>query len=408
MSERKFDNWMNAYVDYTSSLRSPVVFRKWAALSVVSGGIGRQAFVRVTGQMLFPNLYVLLVSNPGIGKSNAIKFARRILKRVGEPKPIKVTPSRITKRALYNVIEASVATVIRSSAEMYQHCSVTAMIDEFGVFVKPNDTEFMVDLTDVYDCPELMDYETATQGDNKAVNVFFNLIGGTTPKYLKEAWTSSVLDQGFPARIILVYSTEQIHPELFGQNDDEDAKIDHEYETALAEDLKLIHDIHGRFTWEEKAQKEMVGWFNDGMPPRPTDPRMEHYNTRRHVHMLKLCMLMSAAKRDDMEIIKSDLDEARELIIEVESRMPEAIKGIGANPIRDQMIMVQKFVEGSFARTKKAVPEYKIRDLLMNELDPYRVPTMLQEMIIGQWVSALGNEPDRIFLPGLKQSKENL
>lgn len=384
-------------MDYTGGLRSPEIFRRWSAYSAVSGAIGRQVYLRVTGQKLYVNLYVLLVSDPGIGKSNAVKHARKVLRRVQD---VKLTPMRITQRAFYHALQAAVANDIRSPTDLYRHCSLTAMIDEFGVFVKPHDSEFMVDLADAFDCPEVFDYVTATQGQNLAENVFFNMIGGTTPKYLKEAWTSTVLDQGFPARIILVYSDQIINADLFDTDESTAEAVDKEYELALADDLKIIHKLSGRYTWAKAAQKEMVDWFRSGMKPRPIDPRLEHYNTRRHIHLMKLCMLTSAAKRDDMEITMEDLEEARGDLIEVEAQIPKAIAGIGANPIRDQMVMVRRFVTQEYYRTKEPIREYRVRDLLMSELDPYRVPTMLNEMVIGHWLDAQGTEPTRTFTPG--------
>lgn len=394
---RKFKDWTHAFVDYTSGLRSPEIFRLWSGVAAVSGALARQSYMRLTNQKLYANLYLILISDPGIGKSNAIKHSRKLLRNIKE---IKLTPTRTTKRAFYNTLEKASKVEIRSSAEMYRHCSLIAMIDEFGVFVKPKDNEFMVDLTDVYDCPELFDYVTATQGQNSAPNVFLTLIGGTTPKYLRESWTSTVLDEGFPARIILVWSDQVMNVDLFSDNDDESETVDNEYEKALVSDLKEINKLKGRFTWAEDSRKEMADWFSRGMPPIPGDPRMQHYCTRRHVHACKLCMIISAARRDDMEITMGDLEAARDMLLEAEAAMPKAIQGIGANPIRDQMVMVQNFVRAEFTRTHKGVEEYKVRDLLMNELDPYRVPAMLNELVIGRWLIASGQEPNRLFLPG--------
>ncbi len=400
---RHFDDWVESFITYTEGLQSPELFRRWAAITTIACALQRKTFANVSTQVLWPNMFVLLIAGPGIGKSNAIKTARHLLKQVAR---VALTPARITPRAFYHELEASQAEkeTIEEIEELYTHASLAGMIDEFSVFVRPNATEFMCDLADLYDCTALFEYKTSTQGENKAYNCLINLIGGATPAYLKEAWTATVLGQGFPARCIVVYSDDKIQVEMALDTTREltpDSEIvDESMEENLVLDLRTIADLKGKFIWTVQAAKELVGWENLGMPPIPEDERLKDYITRRKVHVIKIAMATCAARDDGMGITLSDLETSRDLLLETERLMLQAIEPLGASPYRDAMILVRKFVTGMHKRGHSTVPENRLRQILINEVDPVRINHILNEMVLANWLDCTGEAPGRRFFPG--------
>jgi hypothetical protein len=399
---RRFDNWIGAFVQYTEGVKSPEVYRRWSAASAVASALQRRVWMRLGRQNLYPNLYVLLIGDPGTGKSNAIKFARNVVRKLP---PIHLTPARITAAAFYMELEEAKGTIINvfKGMDMYRYHALTAMVDEFSVFVRPGMGDFMSDLADLFDCPDPFESKTKHAGESVFPNSWLNIIGGATSKYLKETWSGTVLDEGFPSRCIIVHSDDIVEVRLFDADEEEAEKKDNEMQTELAKALEDIALMRGKFTWEEKAKAHMTSWHKDGLPPIPRDIRLQHYNHRRVIHAAKLAMICSAAKRDDQEILLEDLKDAKEMLLHAENHMTDALEPVGANPIRDQMVMARRFVEAEYRRTKKLVPEHKIRNILLNEIDPAKMRSVIAEMIYAGWIKQSElNLPEgaRHFKPG--------
>ena len=94
---RILDNWVDSFLEYTSMIPSPELFRRWAAYSAIAGALERRTWIQSSGKILFPNTIILLVSKPGVGKSNAIDEIVKLLVGVGN---LNISPDGMTKAAL--------------------------------------------------------------------------------------------------------------------------------------------------------------------------------------------------------------------------------------------------------------------------------------------------------------------
>lgn len=394
---RNFDDWISAFIEYTEGIKSPRIFRRWAGASAIAAALQRCSYTLLGQQRLFPNLYIVLVSYPGVGKSNAIRHSREIARKVPD---IHLAPNRLTPRAFYNEIELCKSEPIRSTSLTtdplgYTHHSLTAMIDELSVFIRPRSTEFMADLCDAYDCPDPFEHKTSTQGEIRAENSFFNLIGGCTPGYLAESWTKTVLDEGFPARCIIVFSDEKVRVPM-GVNEENASELDRfDLQQRLSEDLRDMASLRGRFFWEKDAAEALQAWADEGMPPAPTDDRLEHYAERRHVHLCTLSMIKAAGRSSEMLIALEDLRAAQDMLFEAEDAMPKALESMGGSPHKDAISLVEKAI--SKKSYNSGLPEHEVRAILISEMDARAINGLLIEMVNAKRLVALGEPPNRRF-----------
>lgn len=74
-------DWISTFLDYTDGLPSPELFRKWAAIGTVAGALERRVWCSTARSKLYPNLFILLVSSPGVGK--CLERSERILRYDG-------------------------------------------------------------------------------------------------------------------------------------------------------------------------------------------------------------------------------------------------------------------------------------------------------------------------------------
>lgn len=282
----------------------------------------------------FPNLFVILIGRPGIGKSEAINRASALVQStkvegIYEPACI-LAPVDVTKSSLYDFIASSKCKRMGPDPEgmalgiegdgAYHSCFLS--VSELSDLMRDHDNALLSALHGLYDCLPMITEERRYRADNpiKIPRGQVSLLGGTTPAYISRTFPPSAWDEGFMARSILIYSNEHIEPDLFGS---EDTELDHDLARQLTEDLRLIGKLQGKFEWSDDAKVAITTWQRTGRKPAPTHIRLEHYSTRRLRHSIKLSMIAAANRSDDMIIQAEDFQEALSWMIEAEEAMPQ-------------------------------------------------------------------------------------
>ena len=62
-------DFVDAFVALTDERPSPELFRKWAAITTLSGALEKRVWCMTKAGPQYANLYTMLVAPPGIGKS---------------------------------------------------------------------------------------------------------------------------------------------------------------------------------------------------------------------------------------------------------------------------------------------------------------------------------------------------
>lgn len=281
----------------------------------------------------FPNLFTILIGRPGIGKTEAISRVRSLIQATFADgiynMACNLAPVDVTKAALLDYLAS--AKVKRQAVDpealalniqdIGDYHSAFLAVSELGDLVRNHDTELLNILHSLYDCLPMIQEERRYRADNpiKIPRPQISLLGGTTPAYVSRTFPVQAWDEGFMARTILIYSNDLIEPDLFGSDTTE---LDEDLAKQLVDDLRQVSKIQGRFEFSEDCKMAMVSWQKSGRKPQPTHPRLEHYNTRRMRHAIKLSMIASANRSNDLRIEVVDFQEALNWMIEAETAMP--------------------------------------------------------------------------------------
>lgn len=349
-------------------------------------------FTTLTDKPIYPNLYVIMVSPPGIGKSVAITEAKEL---VSGMRGFTMAPDVVTIEKLYDIMEASHKAELTDEG-MIEQSSVAAFADEMSILIKKGDTVAMAALSKIYDCAKTFDKGTRHVSSNHIVKPSLTLIGGVTPIWLKENFTDDAFETGFPSRCILVYDDFQKKYNLFNP-----APIRPELQIELKHDARRIYEMKGEFKWEPKAAEEFQKWVDEGLPPVIKDPKFIHYNRRRLLQVTKLSMVVAASFRQDLIIRLSDFMQARELLLDVEAVMHLAAAGMGSNPYKYHMDIVYAFIRAGCANGN-GVDEHRVRQKLARDVPLHFIEPMLTSMVEMRMLQEdPGTEaPNRIFYPG--------
>lgn len=370
---RTFPSWIEGFMEYTQPLPTPSLFRRWAAISIISSTLERKVWVQLYSDPLYPNTYIILTGPAGAGKTTVTHVVQRFLRDLGDHH---LSSSSLTKAALIDDLKDAEKKLIRMNEDPsyveYNFLSIVA--NELGVLIPAYDSDFMSALTDIWDG---YGYSERRRSKDLRINMpaaQFNLLAGTTPAYLAGTLPPGAWDQGFLSRTTIVFSGESIIRPLFQINGTDEAL----YKSLLA-DLKEIAGSYGQLKFTKEAAKLLSDWHTAGGPPTPTHPKLASYCIRRTAHLAKLCMIVCAS--DGGKVInEAHFVKALDWLLEVESAMPDIFKAMSSGGNINEMKDCWHFAYQEFMGKKKAVPEKLLVEFLMARVPAYAVPHILQTM----------------------------
>lgn len=313
------NDWLEGFLELTEGLPTPPLFRLWTGIGVLASALERRVWLQVTRQMLFPNLFTLLVGPPGSGKSVAIKPARKLLDAA---RVTRVAPTDMTKAAMVDVLATSKRTTLFSGVTTIYH-PLCVVLSEFGTLVSSYDLEFMSTINTAFDNEDITSQRRG-HNEGKVIsikNANMNILAGTQPGYLSELLPETAWSMGFAARLIMIYSPEAPSVDMFDEGADA-SELHASLVRGLVERSKLL----GPFEITEDAKAALRAWGASGMAPVPEHSRLAHYRSRRAQYVLKLCMIASVARGTVLHITASDVQRARSWLLSAETLMPDIFR----------------------------------------------------------------------------------
>jgi hypothetical protein len=257
--------------------------------------------------------------------------ARELLDNIG----VSLAANATTREALIRALKLSTDSNVSDSKITLDSC-LTVFSSEFTVFLGYNNTTLMDNLSDLFDLHDIWKYDTKTQGTDEIVRPFLNIIGATTPALLNSSMPRDTIGGGLASRIIFIFEEKKGKSiSLFDQ------RVDKELWKILRDDLEVIGRISGQFIADQETKDVFTPWYKeqDKHPPI-ADPRFDAYHGRRAVHIIKLCMILSAARSDSRDVTSNDFDKALSLLMETEKKMPKVFESFGRMENTDIMMNV--------------------------------------------------------------------
>jgi hypothetical protein len=367
---RKLPCWIESFTKTFHDIPSPEIFRKWAAISSIGAALERRVVLTGTGSEVYANLFILLVAPPGVGKTQAIAKAVELWHKTGK---MKVAPDDITKASLLDHMAECEQTWQPSPIELPIHYhSLNVAADEFGVLCPAHDLSFMSVMNALYDNRALYkESRRGRNGDLVMANPQLSILAGTQPDFMSSLLPPEAWGMGFMSRMVMVYCGTPVKVDLF--------KTLKKAETRNLElDLRTICELRGVMQFSEEAQAALVTWYANDLAPAPTHSKLKHYKPRRILTVLKLCMISSAARKNDLIIDETDVERARDWLLEAEALMPDVFKdmsGAGdAQIIRDlHYFCWELYVKEG----KKPIHRSRVETFLLNRTPSYNIPNIL-------------------------------
>jgi hypothetical protein len=331
---RIYENWLKAYVNHTRFSESPNAFHFWTGVATVAGALERKVWIDQLHFQWTPNFYIVLVGPPGVAaKSTSIRAGLSILEKIPT---VHMGPSSATWQALAEALrDAEKGVTVPGQSETEIMSCLTIGVSELGTLLRPEDKEFVDLLTAMWDGQkETYRRKTKTQGDTVVHNPWLNIIGCTTPAWLKENFPDVLIGGGLTSRMVFVFSETKRQLIAYPAKHVPTAQY-HREEDFLFQDLLAISELTGPYQLSKEAEAWGEEWYrlhwtaarNNHM----ASERFAGYYARKQTHLHKLAMVIAASKRDELVITMEDLQEANVLITDLEVDMQHVFSSIGVS-----------------------------------------------------------------------------
>ena len=381
--ERKLPNWIDAFMLYTNNTEPPTLFRKWTAISCIAAAMQRKCVVEWgTALTFYPNLFVVLVGPSATGKGTAMNPGLDI---ISELPSIRMSANATSLQALIRHLkDTNLTDIDLLTGEQTYHSSLTIFSKEFTVFLGYHNRELMSSLCDWYDCDKKWSYDTISRKKEEIIGVWVNLLGGTTPDLIQSSLPIESIGGGLTSRIIFVYEEKKGKLITMPVQTPKEKQL----RELLVHDLEKISMLSGSFTYTKGFIDLWTEWcINAENYPPFYDSKFEGYMGRRRTHLMKLSMIISASHgQHDLSISADDLQEAINLLEEVEIKMEGVFKGVGKSDIASLINSATNFLINS---NKKEVSFAEFARHYNNDMDKQTMDRVLETLEVSEIVKIL-------------------
>jgi len=387
------ERWM----EFTSGLPSPDNFIEWSYLYMISAALQRRVWTPPDHDRVYPNMYVTLVGDPGVGKGGPIRSVASILtehkledskdtaKFKGDEKvvaeavidnDIKIAQEDMVKgknkdasieKALLIPVAADAVTyeaLVQSMSfclrrinylktepdgkqrmAIYSHSSQCFCLEEIASLFRKHQNDLINFLIQAYDCGESYEYRTKTAGRDRILRICVNFLGGTTPDFMQETFDDALVNQGYSSRTFYIYGHKNrksvfFRPEL--------TEAQRGYRKELAAHVKALTKLYGQIHIDPETVAWLTKWkeqFDENPRLRAAkSPKMKAFYARMNIHAMKVAIAMHFGESLDMHIPLSTFQQAIEFIEQEAPNMQLALTVGGDNPLAKSSAKVYEYL----------------------------------------------------------------
>jgi hypothetical protein len=367
---RKLSNWLEAYAEYTEETESSPMFHRWVSLSMLSSVLRKKVWLSLGRIKVFPNMYVVLVAEPGIArKSQAISYGVDLLNEVPG---IVLSADAVTKEAMLQDLEAGAVDEVMPNGTNFRHASLSIISKEFESFLgqRGENTKMLVLLTDLFDCQEVpWKYRTKNSGSNSIPSVFLNILGATTPDSLASCLPPSAIGGGLTSRVMFIWSSAKTKKIAIPVINDKIKRL-REY---LIHDLTIISRICGNFEFNQESIEAWTKWYESYDETSVNricgDPSFNGWYSRKPLYIQKLAQILSAAESGSMTLEWKYFEGAIAEVEKVEHAMGRTFTAIGKSVIAVETELVMSIIRSHGSISEKQLMQMVWRDIDKTKLD---------------------------------------
>ena len=352
--KRYLSNWLESFLEWTMPRsEAPKSMLTWSGLFALASVTKRRVKwpMSLLGTYeIDPHLYVLFVGPPGaVKKSTTVGYATKLLRQI----PTVTMASQ----------ESSASYLVNELAQSPDG-SLCLVVGEMADLIRTGGDDMYDLLTSLYDG---VPYKRGTHkhGVEEIPNPCLNFLACTTPGWVARN-PSYIIEGGFASRVVFVFEMRPRQRRMY--YDIRDISDFKRLEVDLIRDLKAVARLKGEFKHESLGLRaEMEAWYQT-QSRKAEAGNYEHLEARRHVHLHKVCGLLSLAERSDLVVTTEHFHQARKLLEASYERVPRAMASAGRNPQSALAFEIVDFLEARGQATGASLAKRFYQQISVPEL----------------------------------------
>jgi hypothetical protein len=314
---------------------APPNFKVAGMLSIISSLLGRRCWIDTEAELprAYPNLYVLLVASPGVGKDNIIKYCTQLLVElqefVGTQRHIvSFSGTSVSPKAIYDILGSSDSEqTFRYESRIHSFRSLTFHVAEMSTIMVDYNQTLIGVLNELYNCSPMASDRIRGQ-EVMIPNPHVSMLVGNQPATLFEVLPEKAFHMGFTSRLNIFQASQKITRRLFNIEVPAGHETDRkELRAKILADMQDVTLMSGPF----RLTHAVGEWFNDFEADRPHEvpgSKWAGYNERRILHIQKFAMICSAAERSDRVLEVRHAERALQIMRDYEKKLPNLFDGV--------------------------------------------------------------------------------
>lgn len=312
------DSWFREWMELWPTSESPKSFLLFSGMAMLGACLGRRVWLDQDIHQVRPMLNLLLIGPSGIGKSSAVKVAKKLLPYVPEFQRPQFIEGGSTKEKLHmDLVEQPKAILFAPELAAF--------------FSKEKYKENLIPyVTNLLDYEDAIEIRTRRDGIVTVLNPSVSVLGASTLEWLQDQLPDSAVSGGFLARFLILNEDAKgqrianPHRLLSARNRD---LLFRKRERVLAEFSELFTIHEGNIDYEDYDAAECYAkWYNGY---KPASGYLAPFAARAGELILRLSMLLAISGRRNA-ISKADITSAITLYTFIASRLDRIV--VATNP----------------------------------------------------------------------------
>lgn len=397
------EDFFSSYLAYTTGGECPPTFHRWSAISGLAALLERSVFIPYGHGEIYPNIYTMLIGNAGTRKSTAIKIVKNLLISSGYTTLAAERTSKekyladLSKQAAGGENGDDLDVAIFGSSNIATVTPNLIAADEANDFFGIGNSEFLSLLGSLWDWKGNYASKTKSGKDDCIPNPTITILSGNTPTGFSLAFPSTIFGQGFFSRLMLIYAEPTGARITFPTTPDKQDTL---------EMIKLMQQIKATSVGEQKFSPTAARFIDKIHKEHiaTDDPRFEAFSNRRLTHLIKLCLIVEAA-RFETEISESTVLQANTYLTYVENLMPKALGEFGKSKNADVAHKVLTMIDGSLRPVRLQEIWKKVRTDLDQISD---LSKLITKLLYAEQIQTVNSSAGVGFLPMKKEIVDEL
>lgn len=377
-------SWINDLIEEHQAVETPESWIYWSLMCCVSAVAANAYTLRtLKGNLLYyPNLYVILMGESGLGKGFPVNLAKRLVQHCNSTRVI--------------AGRSSIQAIIKELATTRSEQGKAVITDSRGFVVNGElstaiiaDPDSLTILTDLYDRNYNPNWTNLLKGDGaeKLKEPYITCLFGSSPAHFYDSIPQANIEGGYIGRNLVIY--EEKRSKDVDLLDSEQESVDEDRFTNYIVPKYVPHLIKiasnkARMIPDEAARQVFNSWRREWRATQAQYNDRTGFVNRVPDHVLKISMLLALSRYEHNDIItESDVREAIAKITSLIYAAEKAAAGGGLDPLAQQ---TKKVLDRLIAASDNSMLRVDLLQQGWQDYDAITLDKIIDTLMEMQWV----------------------